>query len=276
MPGTPSASARDGYCAGNGFDETRPAAARVIASCLGGKDAYEIDRHAAARLDAALPGFPRLAQTNRDWLHGVVADLAAAGVRQFLDLGTGLPYPPYLHHILGEHHRDHRVVYVDRDSMVVRHAVAHYKDRAVAVIHADLTDPDVVLRLAQRHGHLDLDRPVAVLLSGVLHYIDDRHVDIAALTRAYTDLLAPASYLAISHYHRPGTDSDTAHLAETAQASFLDILGCGWFRTREQIHSYFADLAILAPGLRTPHADAHARFRTPAGQLLLTGLARKT
>ncbi|WP_216917629.1 SAM-dependent methyltransferase [Nocardia noduli] len=260
---------------GTGFDETRPATARIIHSCLGGKDAYAVDRQAAAHLEAALPGFAQLAQMNRDWVHRVVAELAAAGVHQFLDLGTGLPHPPYLHEVLGTRHSPPRVVYVDRDAMVVRHALTAYKDPGVAVIHADLTDPDVVLRLGQHHGRLDLDEPVAVVLAAVLHYIDDARVDIAALTRAYTDVLAPGSYLAISHYHRPVPGSEVDHLATAAQAALLDTLGCGWFRTYDQIHSYFAGLSLLGPGLRTLDADAHTKFRTPAGQLLLTGLAHK-
>ncbi|MGN2636511.1 SAM-dependent methyltransferase [Nocardia takedensis] len=274
-PTGPSAS-HNGRGTGRGFDETRPAAARVIASCLGGRDAHELDLQVAARAEAALPGFSRLARMNRDWVTDVVADLIAAGVHQFLDLGTGLPHPPYLHHLLSAHQHRPRVIYVDRDAMVVRHAQALYRAPDATVIHADLTDPDVVLRLALRHSRLDLDQPVAILLAGVLHYIDDRRVDIAALTRVYTDVLAPGSYLAISHYHRPDPGSDIDHLATAAQAVLLDALGCGWFRTYDQIHSYFAGLPVLDPGLRTPDAHEHTEFQTVADQLLLTGLARTT
>ncbi|MGW4368063.1 SAM-dependent methyltransferase [Nocardia takedensis] len=257
-----------------GFEEHAPATPRVGVSRLGGRDAGHSDRELAAGIEAVVPGFSGVARTNRKWIRGIVAELADTGVTQFLDLGTGLPNPPHLRHVLGPHQSRSRVIYVDHDAMVVRHVHSHYRAPGVAAIHADLTDPYMVLRLAQRHGHLDLDRPVAVLAAAVLHYLDDRRTDIAALTHAYTEVLAPGSYLAISHYHRP--DPDHGRLAAIAEAVLLSTLGRGWFRTHDQIHSYFAGLRILDPGLRAPPADATIGSRRPVDDLFLAGLARKS
>ncbi|MGW4370292.1 SAM-dependent methyltransferase [Nocardia takedensis] len=263
-----------------GLDRTRPSVARATNHLLAGDANFAVDRAAVNALLAVAPELPALTRATRDWLHRVVADLARAGIDQFLDLGAGLPEPGHDLHVVAACRQPRtRVVHVDTDLVCVRHLQVAFPH--CRTIHADLTDPATVLRLAQRHGGLDLRRPVAVLAGGIVHHLHLGPGEISAVTAGYGDLLAPGSALAISHYHRPPAQDRTAHqLAVDLQNRFLTHFGSGWFRTRDQIHRYFAAWPLTSPGLTyldrhtdTPRTTSN---RSPLQGLVLAGTARKT
>ncbi len=262
-----------------GLDRTRPSVARATNHLLGGEANFAVDRAALDDLLAIAPELPALTRATRAWLHHVVAELARAGIDQFLDLGAGLPEPGHdLRAVAARHQPRPRVVHVDNDLVCVRHLQVAFP--ACRTIHTDLTDPATVLRLAQRHGGLDLRRPVAVLAGGIVHHLHLAPGEIAAVTAGYGDLLAPGSALAISHYHRPPAQDRAAHrLAVDLQNGFLTHFGSGWFRTRDQIHRYFTGWPLTSPGLT--YLDRHTdtprtpNNRSPLQGLVLAGTARK-
>ena len=148
--------------------------ARVYDYWLGGKDNFAADRAAAEQVIAVRPTVRRDIRENRAFLRRAVAYLAEAGLRQFLDIGTGIPTSPNVHEVVQRIAPDARVVYVDNDPIVLTHAralLASTPEGATAYIDADLRDPDKVMREAA--ATLDLSRPTAVMLVGVLHLISD-------------------------------------------------------------------------------------------------------
>jgi S-adenosyl methyltransferase len=167
---------------------------------LGGKDNFAADRETAELSLKLVPEMLDSSRGNREFLVRAVRFLRDAGIRQFLDIGTGLPTSPNTHETAQEGHPDARVVYVDNDPVVFLHAEALMADDATtAVVRADLRDVDEVLTKAAQL--LDFTRPVALMFVAVLHCIDDED-DPAAIAGRYMDALAPGSYLIISPLHR--------------------------------------------------------------------------
>jgi hypothetical protein len=188
------------------IDTTRPNVARIYDYLLGGKDNFTVDREAAKRLLEASPDMAGIVRDNRSFIGRVVRYLADdAGVRQFIDLGGGLPTQTNVHEMAQAATPDARVVYVDTDPVVWSHGqalLAHGKQ--VAMVHADLREPAAVLGHPEVRALIDLDQPVALMCAAVLHFVpdaDEPHRIIAE----YRDQVAPGSYLAISH----GTTGDT-------------------------------------------------------------------
>ena len=175
--------------------------ARVYDYLLGGKDNYAADRAAG---EAALQVFPNArvaARVNREFMHRAVRTAAESGVRQFLDVGTGIPTPPNLHQVAQEIDPACRVVYVDNDPIVLAHAAAlmtSVPGGRTAYVQADATDPEAVLAAPDVRDTLDLDRPVALSLIAILHFIDDDDV-ARAMVRGILDRLAPGSFLILTH-----------------------------------------------------------------------------
>jgi O-methyltransferase involved in polyketide biosynthesis len=184
----------------DGIDITRPNVARIYDYMLGGKDNFAVDREAAKQLIAVAPDIAGIVRDNRSFLGRVVRYLAdEAGVRQFLDLGGGLPTRTNVHEMAQSIAPDARVVYVDNDPVVWSHgqALLAHGDR-VAMVRADLREPAEVLEHPEVLARLDLDRPVAVLCASVLHFVADEEKPYQIIAQ-YRDRLAPGSYLAISH-----------------------------------------------------------------------------
>ncbi len=174
----------------DGFDQTAPNAARIYDWLLGGKDNYAADRQAGRRLLRAVPEARQAALDNRAYLARVVRFLAGAGITQFIDIGSGLPAAGPVHEIAGETCPDARVAYVDHDPVVVTHARALLArhNPGVAAVQADLRRPRVLLTDPAIRTVIDLDRPVAVLLIAVLHFLTDRDRP-HDIVRAITSLL---------------------------------------------------------------------------------------
>lgn len=227
------------------FDPTVPNVARVYDFLLGGKDNFAADREFAARILEVRADTQMTVRENRAFLGRVVTFLASQGVRQFLDLGTGLPTSDNVHQVAQRVDPDSRVVYVDNDLVVVRHAEALLakNDGKVAVVHADMRDTAKVINAAGEF--IDWTQPVAILMLAILHFLPDSDNPHQAVAR-YADQLPPGGYLAISHAElREGVD-EIARMY-TARASSRGAQG----RTRADIERFFTGLELIEPGVVT-------------------------
>ncbi|SEG69541.1 S-adenosyl methyltransferase [Thermomonospora echinospora] len=228
------------------LDLSGPSPARVYDHLLGGKDNYETDRALAERMLRVQPMLGLAARQNRAFVGRAVRRLAQAGFSQFLDIGCGLPARDNVHQIADRTMPGARVVYVDNDPVVLAHGRALLVENAnVAVLRADLRDPEHVLDTVRAGRLLDFQRPVAVLLTAVLHFLADADGPQEAVARIRRALPA-GSALAVSHLA-----SDVA-TAATAEAARLFAAECGRPlvpRGREEVAGFFGDLAPVDPGL---------------------------
>jgi O-methyltransferase involved in polyketide biosynthesis len=194
------------------FDPNVPNVARIYDFLLHGKDNYAADREAARELLAAIPGAAAAARDNRAFLSRAVRFLACeAGIRQFIDLGTGLPTQGNVHEIAQATEPLAHVVYADNDPVVVTHAAALLADSLkVTAVQADLRNPDHLLSLPAVRALIDFTQPVAVLMIAVLHFVPD-HDDPWSIVARYTSMLPPGSYLVLSHVTGDGTPADARH-----------------------------------------------------------------
>jgi len=220
-----------------------PHPARVYDYMLGGRDNFAADREMAERGLELVPEMRDSSRGNRDFLIRAVGFARDAGIRQFLDIGTGLPISPNTHEIARVGHPDARVVYVDNDPVVFMRAEALMADDdAVVVVRSDLRDIDQVLADAGRL--LDFSQPVALLLVAVLHCIADvdEAVEIAA---RYLAALAPGSYLVLSH----STDEFAPERTHAASAEAAR-RGATWVpRGKDDIARMFNGRELVDPGL---------------------------
>jgi hypothetical protein len=233
-----------------GIDTSQPNVARIYDYWLGGKDNFAADREAADRQARAVPQLPWLARQNRDFLQRVVRYCARQGVRQFLDIGSGLPTSQNVHEVARQENPDARVVYVDIDPVVVNHAQALLSGARVAAIWGDLSRPDDILGSDEARRLIDFSQPVAILLLAILHVIPDEADPFGSVARL-REAMAPGSYLAISHadvskQHVVGTKrlTEAARVIEESSKA-ADVPG----RTRAEIEGFFGDLALVEPGL---------------------------
>ncbi|WP_043628070.1 SAM-dependent methyltransferase [Nonomuraea candida] len=234
-----------------GIDTTKPNVSRVYDFMLGGKDNYEADRQMAQRALEVAPDAPEAARANREFLGRVVRFLAAeAGIRQFLDIGSGLPTQGNVHEIAQSAAPGVRVVYVDHDPTVLVHGRAMLAvDHGTTVVEADLRDPDGIIDHPEVRGLIDFDEPVGLLMFAILHHLTDEE-DPAGIAARMVDRLPPGSHLAVSHFHNPGLAyPEVSRQAFAAEKIFNETLGTGRWRTREEILAYFDGLDLLEPGL---------------------------
>ncbi len=182
-----------------GVNPAVPNVARIYDYFLGGKDNFAADRAAATKIAEAAPDVVQRTRENRAFLGRAVRFLAETGVRQFLDIGTGLPTQDNVHQVAQRFISDAHVAYVDNDPVVLTHAGALLAtDARTIVIEADMREPTKVLHHATANGFIDLDQPVAILMVAVLHFLPDadRPAEIVATFREH---MGPGSYLVISH-----------------------------------------------------------------------------
>ncbi|NUR82726.1 MAG: SAM-dependent methyltransferase [Nonomuraea sp.] len=234
-----------------GVDTTRPSVARVYDFMLGGKDNFEIDRQVAQMALKVAPDAPEAARANREFLARVVRHLAGeAGIRQFLDIGSGLPTQGNVHEIAQATAPGARVVYVDHDPIVLVHARALLAvDDGTTVIEADIRRPDEILDHPEARQLIDFDEPVGLLLFGILHHLADDE-DPGGLAARLISRLAPGSHVAISHFHNPmEAHPEVSRQAFEAERLFNDTMGTGRWRTREEILAFFDGLELIEPGL---------------------------
>jgi S-adenosyl methyltransferase len=258
------------------FDASRPHVARLYDYLLGGKDNFAADRAVGDQMIASLPAVQVGVRAQRDVLGRVVRYLVGeAGLRQLLDIGSGLPTAENVHEIAQQVEPETRVVYLDNDPIVLSHAKALLADDKVTfAADGDLRDPAGILASPDVREHLDWDQPIGLLMCGILHYIldDENPADIVAtLYRA----LPPGSYVFIHHLLELD-DPASATLQEQMRKG----VGRAQFRTLDQVRVLFGDLEFVDPGLvlvpdwrpdpGTPNVDHH-----PVLQMACVGVARK-
>ncbi|MER7008716.1 SAM-dependent methyltransferase [Dactylosporangium sp. NPDC000555] len=223
------------------IDATVPNVARMYDYYLGGYHNFAADREAAEKILEIFPDTPAAARTNRRFMQRAVRRLSEAGVRQFLDIGAGLPTQGNVHE-----HTDGRVVYVDNDPVAVAQARALVEgDERVSVALADLRDPEALLADPDVCGHLDLAEPVAVLLVSMLHFVPDE-ADPWRLIARLRDATAPGSHLVLSHLTLDGVDAAPARQGtQVYRGASAPIVP----RTRADILRLFDGFELLDPGL---------------------------
>jgi hypothetical protein len=248
--------------------------ARVYDYWLGGKDNFAADREAAERVLAATPGLRFRVRANRAFLARAVRYLAGeAGIRQFLDIGTGIPSANNTHEVAQSVAPDARVVYVDNDPIVLVHAralLASNPQGSTQYVEGDLRDPRPILAAAGTT--LDFSQPVALMLLGIMHLVQDAE-DPYGLVAGLMAKLPSGSYLALSH---PAIDINAAQ-AEAQRRYNERVSTPQTLRTREQVARFFDGLELVPPGLSYVHAwrpetDAPASAETASAH---GGVARK-
>jgi S-adenosyl methyltransferase len=228
-----------------GFDTSVAHPARMYDYFLGGKDNFPADRAAADQLLAAAPQTRVGARENRAFLQRAIRFLAGeAGIRQFLDIGTGLPTQGNVHEIAQQVTPDARVVYVDNDPIVHVHANALLAGDNTAAILADLREPDTILGSPKVRRLLDFDEPMAVLLGAVLHFIRDEE-DPAGIVTRLLDAIVPDSYLVLSH----GTGDLDLERSAKATRVYERAAAPLVLRSLADIAKFFNGLELVDPGL---------------------------
>ncbi len=230
-----------------GIDPSKAHVARMYDYYLGGDNNFEADRMACLELDKIVPGTRGLAINNRNYLVRVVRTLANEyGIRQFLDIGTGLPTQNNVHQVAQEAHPDAKVVYVDIDPIVSVHGRALIPDDGSTVfILEDVRNSHDILNHEDTRRLINFDEPVAVLLISFLHQIPDRD-DPAGLVRRLTAPLAPGSFVALSHLV-----SADPELRAQLTTLMLNVTEGHWgrVRTRAEVEQFFGGLEPVPPGL---------------------------
>ena len=251
------------------FDTTRPNIARVWDYWLGGKDNFAADRELAEKMLAVHPVTAQMARENRQFLGRAVSYVAARGVRQFIDVGAGLPTVLNTHDIARHIEPRARVAYVDNDPIVISHARSLLaKSPGVIAVPGDMRDPGHILADDRLVELIDLAQPACVILSGVLHFADAGTArEVAA---AFAQALAPNSYLIISVGSGNPSEGENFTTAYTAARVFI--------HTQEEIQGFFGGLELVPPGVvsvRGWHGGRAAPKLKPRTATFLGGVARK-
>jgi hypothetical protein len=232
--------------------QDRPHSARMYDYYLGGKTNYAVDRSAAAEVMRAFPAIGVVARVNRAFMHRSTRFLAReCGVRQFLDIGSGIPTRPNLHEMAQEIAPESRVVYVDNDPIVLVYSDTLLRcapQGATDYVEADVLQPGALLEAVRRTGCLDLARPVGLSLNAVLHFIPDER-DAYGIVAALVDQLARGSYLVLSHC--------TADFDPQAWAAIVEVYRSrgtpAQVRSRAEVLRLFTGLELVDPGLVVAH-----------------------
>ena len=227
------------------IDTTRPHPARMYDYFLGGKDNYEVDRAAVEQFIKAAPEVREGVRANRRFMHRAVRHVVAeGGIRQILDIGTGLPTEPNVHQVARAVAPGTRVAYVDNDPIVSAHSRALVDDGDTSVVLADLRDPLAVLDHPDIRRVIDFDRPLALLLVAVVHFVPDAQ-DPAGIVATLREALPAGSYLVLSH----ATGDIHEDRREDAAAVYKAATATMNLRSHAQVADFFGDFSLLDPGL---------------------------
>ena len=233
-----------------GIDSTRPNVARIYDYLLGGKDNFAADREAARKLLAVTPDMAGIVRDNRSFIGRVIRYLAGeAGIRQFLDLGGGLPTQTNVHEMAQRVARDARVVYIDNDPVVWSHGQALLASGdQVAMVRADLREPAAVLRHPDVLGLLDLAQPIAVVCASVLHFVADQEAPHRIIAE-YRDHMAPGSCLAISHGPTGTAEEDPGDVVGGVTGVYRQASAQLHVRSLPDIKRFFDGFELIEPGV---------------------------
>ncbi|MGQ5229047.1 SAM-dependent methyltransferase [Streptomyces sp. MN3] len=230
------------------IDITVPSVSRMYDYYLGGSHNFEVDREAARKAMEFMPGLPKVMQANRAFMRRAVRFAVSEGVTQFLDIGSGIPTFGNVHEVARAADPEARVMYVDRDPVAVAHSkvVLEGDDRA-DILAADLRKPQDILGSDEVGRLIDLNRPVALLLVAILHFVeeaDDPYGAVAELREA----LAPGSMLVLTHATYEGIPLPPER-AEGAVDVYRDMRNPLIMRTRDEIARFFEGYDMVEPGL---------------------------
>jgi len=255
------------------FDTSVPHIARVYDYWLGGKDNFAADRELGERTLAAYPNLVFSVRANRAFLARAVRFLAAeAGIRQFLDIGTGIPTADNTHEVAQCVAPESKIVYVDNDPIVLSHAQALLTSKpegTCAYLDADLRDPDTILAAAAET--LDFSQPVAVMLLAVLQFALDE--EVGAIVHRLMEACAPGSFVAISH---PASDLDAEPHGEMVRRMNQSLTDKVTLRDRAAVTGLFDGLELVEPGVvRAPEWRPANDLEAASPAVLWAGVARK-
>ncbi|MEU3617888.1 SAM-dependent methyltransferase [Streptomyces sp. NPDC006872] len=227
------------------IDTSKPHPARMYDWYLGGKDNYPVDEAMGRQMLALDPRVPVMARVNRAFMHRSTRWLAENGVRQFLDIGTGIPTEPNLHQVAQQIAPDARVVYCDNDPIVLAHAAALLRSTPEGVteyLQADVRDPAAIVEGARKI--LDLSRPVALSLVALLHFVSDDDGAHELVSRLLAELPS-GSYLMMTHATADFSPEESAAATEKLKAAGVTLA----LRSREEFARFFAGLDLVEPGV---------------------------
>ncbi|WP_239089768.1 SAM-dependent methyltransferase [Sphaerimonospora thailandensis] len=230
-----------------GVDPTVPSVARIYDYLLGGKDNFASDRAAAEKLIELTPNAREGVQANRRFLSRAVRLMCENGIRQFLDIGTGLPTQENVHQVALRAAPESRIVYVDNDPIVLSHGRALLEDNAqTIVVDGDMREPEAILDDPRVTGHIDFDRPVGLLMLAVLHFVPADE-DAERIVKTLRDRLAPGSGMAISHLSYG--DLDEEQIRKGRELYQKTSAGSATPRSYAEIMTFFDGFDLVEPGL---------------------------
>ncbi|SHN30785.1 SAM-dependent methyltransferase [Actinacidiphila paucisporea] len=240
-----------GFPAGK-IDTSRPHPARMYDFYLGGRDNYEVDRDAAQKVIDLFPDIVPMAQGNRRFMHRAVRFLAESGVRQFIDIGTGIPTAPNTHQVAQKIAPDARVAYVDNDPIVATYAGAHLLNAGnTGFFLGDVREPQSILQHPTISEMIDFDQPVGLMLMAILHFVTDDE-DPMGLVAAYRDALPDGSYLILSHttgdFHQLDGDAGEARDVYRDKRATATLT----LRSHAEVLRFFDGFDLVDPGLVQP------------------------
>lgn len=231
-----------------GIDISVPSVSRIYDYYLGGSHNFDIDREAARKAMEFMPGLPKIMQANRAFLRRAVRFAADEGITQFLDIGSGIPTFGNVHEVAQSASPGARVLYVDNDPVAVAHSEAVLEGNEGAdVVAADLRKPQEILASSQFERLIDQNRPVALLLVAILHFVEDEDDPYEAVTQL-RDALAPGSLLVVTHASYEGIPLPPER-AEGAVDVYKDIRNPLIMRSRDEIARFFEGYDMVEPGL---------------------------
>jgi SAM-dependent methyltransferase len=252
------------------IDPNRPSAARIYDAFLGGTHNFASDRAIVARTLELMPDMAAISQGNRAFLRRAVRYATSQGIRQFLDLGSGIPTAPNVHEMAPEA----RVVYVDIDPTAVLYARQMTGDEPRAeVVHGDLRQPSILLDEPAVRKLLDLNEPLGILMVSVLPFIPDSPALTDAL-RAYREIAAPGSLLILSHAVTDDREAELERVAELYNRTGSSLLP----RSTAQVTAFFDGWELIEPGVVPQplwHPEPGAESPDTSTSLMLAGVARR-
>jgi S-adenosyl methyltransferase len=259
-------------------DVSVPNMARTYDYLLGGAHNFAVDRELAGQVERVMPAARSAARVSRSFLARCVRFMVDQGIRQFLDIGSGIPTVANVHEVAQGIARDCRVMYVDKDPIAVAHSELMLVGNDHAkIVHADMRDPDSILDHPETRGLLDFDQPIGLLVLMMLHWLPNETEPWKLMAR-YRDALAPGSYLAITHVtadsEKPGVAEVTDLIKESRSADQLTE------RSYEQVLDLFGDFELVEPGLVgcpawRPTGPGDMSDTPEANTMVYGGVARK-
>jgi hypothetical protein len=259
----------------DGVEPERPSAARVYDYYLGGSHNFAVDRAMAEQAIRILPELPANMRANRAFLRRAVRYMLAQGVRQFLDLGSGIPTVGNVHEVALDEAPDARIVYVDSDPVAVAHSQSILENvDAATIVQADVTDSARVLGHPETQRMIDFSQPVGILMVALLHFVPES-ADPAGLVARYRQAVVPGSYLALSH----GTADQQGDRGPSMEKLYARSANPLVSRDHGAIVGFFAGFDLVEPGVVfvpqwRPDPDALPTTTPPARTATYAGVGR--